>query len=332
MTTPQPYGLFIIYAREDESYLHELVKHLKPMERANLVSVWTDREILAGEEWEPSLKEELKNADIILLLVSSNYFASNYIHEVEMKEILVRHESGKVKMIPIIVSPCQWKFDPIVSSVQVLPSDSIAVSLWPNREAAWVDVVEGISSLIEEAELERSNKEREKCEIIERERFAAEEAERKNREILARKERERLEKIRNERLAAEKEALRQAAWKNLLELQTIEAYQDYVVTYPGHVFREEEFANYPELMRIHQWATLSVRMKELTEKMDPYFGWLAFYTLILFIFQKVLSNLPDFLKIALVVPYIAIFIILPTVFEWLRIKRLRQKYSKNNRA
>lgn len=50
--SPPPYSVFIIYAREDASYLDELLGHLRPLENAGRIRVWSDRAINPGEAWE----------------------------------------------------------------------------------------------------------------------------------------------------------------------------------------------------------------------------------------------------------------------------------------
>lgn len=184
----QPFRLFIIYAREDEPFRAELKAQLLPMERAGQVRVWTDRELIAGEHWEPIIKQNLKSADVILLLVSSDYFQSDYIHEVEIKEALERHDRGEAKVLPIIVRPCDWEADPAVTRLQVLPTDGNPVNdtrHWPSREAAWVDVVRGVRRTLQQLREERAEVERQAA--VAEERRAAEAERRRKTEEAAEK-------------------------------------------------------------------------------------------------------------------------------------------------
>lgn len=154
-----PLQVFIIYAREDEPFRAELKAQLLPMERAGLLRVWTDRELVAGKYWEPAIRNQLQKADIILLLVSSSYFQSDYIHDVEIKEALGRHARGEAHVIPIIVRPCDWESDPAIRLLQVLPTDGIPVNdirYWHTREAAWVDVVRGMQRTLKQFQGERA--------------------------------------------------------------------------------------------------------------------------------------------------------------------------------
>lgn len=177
--------LFIIYAREDEAFRAELKAQLVPMERAGHIRVWTDRELLAGDHWEPAIKAQLRQADIILLLVSTDYFQSDYIHEVEIKEALERHQQGEAKVIPVIVRPCDWESDGVISSLQILPSDGVPVNdtrHWHTRDAAWVDVVRGLRKTIQQLREDRAEAERKKQILAAQEQAALAAAEQKQRE------------------------------------------------------------------------------------------------------------------------------------------------------
>lgn len=145
--------VFIIYAREDERFRAELKKQLLPMERSGQLRVWTDRELIAGEHWEPAIKKQLQNADLILMLISSDYFDSDYIHAVELREALERHQRGEARVVPVIVRDCAWETDPVVNSLQVLPSDGKPVDdtrHWHSRDAAWADVVRGVGRTLQQ--------------------------------------------------------------------------------------------------------------------------------------------------------------------------------------
>src|SRR3954452_17283866 len=87
-----PVKIFFCYAHEDEPLLNKLELHLRPLQRQGLIDVWHDRDISAGTEWEREISEQLNTAQIILLLVSPDFMASDYCYSVEMKRALERHE------------------------------------------------------------------------------------------------------------------------------------------------------------------------------------------------------------------------------------------------
>ena len=174
---PQPYKLFTIYAREDAQYLEELRGQLRPLEHAGRIKVWSDREINPGVDWEKEIVQNLDTADIILILVSAAYYNSAYIHEKEIKHAISRHERGEAKVLPVIVRPCSFLDDPVISRLQVLPTDGKPVTdrrHWQDRDDAWLDVVAGVKRTIEIIRDAENRTEQEIREAAERERLAVE--------------------------------------------------------------------------------------------------------------------------------------------------------------
>jgi len=252
----QPPLVFIIYAREDEPFRAELKKQLLPMERSGMLRVWTDRELIAGEHWEPAIKKQLKSADLILMLVSSDYFDSDYIHAVELREAIERHERGEARVVPVIVRPCAWETDTVVNSLQVLPTDGVPVNdtrHWHTHEAAWVDVVRGVRRTLQQLADERAENEsaRLAAEKADAERRAAEaqrarEAEAaQQREATARAEAEARRKAdeadarQREQADAERRAAEENAWQNALQTGAPEALYNYLNHYPDGAYTRE---------------------------------------------------------------------------------------------
>ena len=151
-----PVKIFCCYAHEDEELLDKLKTHLRPLQRGGLIDVWHDRNISAGTEWEQEIKEQLNAADIILLLVSPDFMASEYCYSIEMKRAMKRHEAKEACVIPVILRPVRWKRIPF-SMLQALPKNARPVTKWPNRDEAFSDVAEGILNVVEELTKKMSN-------------------------------------------------------------------------------------------------------------------------------------------------------------------------------
>ncbi len=146
--------LFYSYSHKDEKFRDALATHLAPLKRQGVIQEWYDRKITAGEEWGNAIDEHLEAADIILLLVSPDFISSDYCWGKEMARALERHAAGEAQVIPIIVRPVNWKGGPFGSGapfghLQALPKNAKAVTLWANRDSAWVDVASGIEEAIE---------------------------------------------------------------------------------------------------------------------------------------------------------------------------------------
>src|SRR5260370_7637574 len=77
-TSKQEIKLFYCYAREDKFLRDELEKHLSWLKRRYRLKNWHDREILPGEEWEQAIDTHLNSSQVIFLLISPDFMASDY--------------------------------------------------------------------------------------------------------------------------------------------------------------------------------------------------------------------------------------------------------------
>lgn len=145
----QPVSIFFSYSHRDEALRDELESHLAFLRWQGRISAWHDRRLLPGDEWDHVIKEELNQADIILLLVTHNFINSQYCWDVEVKRAIERHEAEEASVVPIILSSCVWKRTPF-SRLNALPRDGKAVTEWDDRNLAYVNIAEGIDRLVEE--------------------------------------------------------------------------------------------------------------------------------------------------------------------------------------
>jgi internalin A len=99
MTTEaqKPLRVFCSYSRKDEKYLNELRTWLRGLERQRLIEWWHDREIVPGQEWREAIDENLEAADVILLLISPDFMASDFAYKEEMQRAICRHERGEAR-------------------------------------------------------------------------------------------------------------------------------------------------------------------------------------------------------------------------------------------
>ena len=141
--------IIFCYAREDELLLEKLKAHLAPLQHQGYIDMWHDRNISAGTEWEHAIDEHLDTAQLILLLISSDFLASKYCYSVEMQKALDRHEAGSAKVIPIILRSVYWQIEPL-RKLQALPTDAKAITSWYNLDEAFLDVTAGIQNVVKE--------------------------------------------------------------------------------------------------------------------------------------------------------------------------------------
>jgi hypothetical protein len=71
---------------------HQLLLIFIVYEAAGLSAGWSDRKILAGQEWADEIDTHLNTVRIILLLISPDFVASKYCYGVEVKRAMERHD------------------------------------------------------------------------------------------------------------------------------------------------------------------------------------------------------------------------------------------------
>ncbi|MBD2461743.1 toll/interleukin-1 receptor domain-containing protein [Oscillatoria sp. FACHB-1407] len=144
-----PLEVFFSYAHEDEGLRDKLANHLKLLERQGVIKKWHDRQILPGSEWKGQIDGHLESAHIILLLISSDFLASDYCYDVEMTRALQRHDAKEAIVIPIILRPIDnWNKSPF-GKLQALPTDGKAITTWSNQDEAFTNVAQGIRRVAE---------------------------------------------------------------------------------------------------------------------------------------------------------------------------------------
>ena len=141
--------VFFSYSHKDENLRDELSKHLALLKRQRIITAWHDRRIGAGKEWENEIDEHLCSSDIILLLISSDFLASDYCYDIEVMTAMKRHEEGEARVIPVILRPVDIK-GALFGKLQALPRDARPVTDWPNRDEAFLNVAQGIRVAAEE--------------------------------------------------------------------------------------------------------------------------------------------------------------------------------------
>lgn len=138
--------IFLSYSHNDEKYRIEFDKHLTILKHQGIIETWHDRCILPGEEWSNQIDENLRNADIILLLISADYISSKYCYELEMQEALSRHNRNEAVVIPVILRPCLWQGLPF-GKLQAATQNGKPVEKYPTLDDAFLEITQAIDSV-----------------------------------------------------------------------------------------------------------------------------------------------------------------------------------------
>ncbi len=115
--------VFISYSHKDEKWRERLHLFLKPAEQSGSISVWDDRRIHLGDEWNTAIDEAIAQASVAVLLISPEYLASEWVSMKEIPDLLKRQQQGSLRIIPILLKPCNWNEADWLSTIQIFPSD-----------------------------------------------------------------------------------------------------------------------------------------------------------------------------------------------------------------
>lgn len=141
--------IFFSYSHDDEDLRDQLEVHLAALKRRGVIETWHDRRITAGDDFSGEISENLQDSNVILLLVSPSFVASDYCYDIEMRTALEMHDAGTARVIPVILRYCDWKQTPF-GSLRATPRDGKPVRAWPDIDEAFLDVVEDIKKSLPE--------------------------------------------------------------------------------------------------------------------------------------------------------------------------------------
>lgn len=154
MTTPLK--VFISYSqnKSDRQLLDQLLSQTAPLVKSGKIIVWEDSKIPAGQQWDKAIKDSIAQADIVVLLVSSDYTASEYINTIEVPLAMERQAAGHCAIVPVLLRSCLFELMPY-SHYAFLPKslDSqrlIPVDQWGNINEAFTTVVRRLYELVQQ--------------------------------------------------------------------------------------------------------------------------------------------------------------------------------------
>ena len=144
--------LFLSYCHSDEKHLKNFRTHLAPLKQNRVISDWHDREIPTGENINEKINENLESADIIALLISHDFLASENCQK-ELETAFALKAAKNTDILPIIISKCDWQDvtvgeDSTLKDFLVCPTDAKAIEDWTKSNAAWMDVVSHLKKMI----------------------------------------------------------------------------------------------------------------------------------------------------------------------------------------
>ena len=113
-------SVFVSYSHRDAEWLERVRVHLRPLERQGRVTLWDDTRIQPGSNWREQIRQALEGASAAILLISSHFLASDFCANEELPHLLTSAAGRGVRILPVIVSPCQLNATPLLAALQAV--------------------------------------------------------------------------------------------------------------------------------------------------------------------------------------------------------------------
>lgn len=141
-------SVFISYSKHDVTQRTRLERELKVLMNEGLLEKgWHDRMIAPGERWDDRIQEELADADVIIILISSASISTDYITKHEIPVAMERHRAGNVVVVPVILENCRWT-ETELGDLNALPEKAKALNKWAPRSDGWSSVSNGLAEVL----------------------------------------------------------------------------------------------------------------------------------------------------------------------------------------
>ena len=137
--------VFVSYSHDDDRWLAELKKFLKPLVDRGLLNTWDDKKILAGSDWQSEIEKALQSASMAIFLVSQSFLASDFIAHQELPPLLEKARNQGLTIMWIAVSASTVN-DSVLKAYQAAndPEHPLDDLPKPQRNKVLVDIYDKI--------------------------------------------------------------------------------------------------------------------------------------------------------------------------------------------
>lgn len=144
--------IFISYSHNDENWLTKVMTNLKVLhfDQNESFDVWNDKRIKSGANWKEEIEAALDEASIAILLVSTDFLASDFIQSNELPALLKSAERKGTKIIPLIVGHCRFTKNKNISQFQAVndPSKPLSECSKADIERTLVKLADDVESYL----------------------------------------------------------------------------------------------------------------------------------------------------------------------------------------
>jgi len=144
--------IFVSYSHNDKAFLERLQTHVKVLENEGVeLELWDDTKIKSGQVWFEEIKNANATAGVAVMLVSTDFLASDFIRDNELPPLLKAAQNNGTTILSLILKPYRFAKSPL-SIFQAVndPSVPLAELSEPDQEKEYLKLVERIEELLGE--------------------------------------------------------------------------------------------------------------------------------------------------------------------------------------
>jgi hypothetical protein len=147
--------IFVAYNHKDTKWLKRLRIHFRPLEQRGMIDLWDDSKIAIGRKWKEEIQAAIHSSTIVVLIVSADFLASDFLTEYELPKLLSHAEAKGTTIMPIIVAPCLLEGSGIeVFQALNPPKKPLSAMTRSVQEAMLVKLVEAVNRRLRQAKEE----------------------------------------------------------------------------------------------------------------------------------------------------------------------------------
>jgi hypothetical protein len=142
-TEPEPKAIVCLYSQDDEPFYLHLKKSLNLLERQGWVN-WL--EVLPGNELAATWQSDVKHADLILLLLSPDFFVDEVCYQT-MQFALQERMARQVPVVPILARAVNWRLSACKNLV-IVPHNEQPIASWALPDEAYASIAADLVRLV----------------------------------------------------------------------------------------------------------------------------------------------------------------------------------------
>lgn len=144
-----PKKVFLSYSHDKIDDAKRLKTALAVQAKTGKINFWYDQGILPGAEWKKEIENKLGEADIIVLLLSPEFWASDFIWDKELPLVAARYAAGAQVLCVMLTDndfqETQWSG---LQAVPQLKGRLTPISRWRDKDEAWQEVVKALKRML----------------------------------------------------------------------------------------------------------------------------------------------------------------------------------------